>query len=63
MLTKRLTEKQKREMQSIAQNPAFDVFAHEVLNDMGSALLAILSIEKTESRVQEETCRVRATRQ
>ena len=56
-----LTEEQKRYVQSIAHGPAFDAFANDVLNDLAAALLAILSIEKAESRVQEETCRVRAT--
>ena len=56
-----LTEEQKRYVQSIAHGPAFDAFANDVIDDLDAAILAIQSIEKAESRVQEETCRVRAT--
>jgi hypothetical protein len=57
-----LTEEHKQSLKGLSETcPAFDVFSHEILNDLGAALLAILSIENAESRVQEETLRARAT--
>ena len=57
-----MTESEKQTMQGIAEiTPAFDKFSHEVLNDLGAALLALLSIEKAETKTQEEMLRARAT--
>jgi hypothetical protein len=55
------TDNQNKTMQDISELPAFDVWSHSVMNDLASALMAILSIDKAESRTQEETCRTRAT--